>query len=431
MADDLLKNLQGLATQGTRGTGMAASQRLLEVAKGVRGQDTNVLAAIVGGGLRGKALKASEQEQAIAEVEAQFKRTQEVAAERRAIAEAKQKAKKIASDEIKAAAPAIASEWSGAIAAQRQGQEINTTEIAQRFGNMFSDITGGEVVGARFMTGNMENLIMTMANGSTQVESITGLLADMQGAGQDINPILQQLNLNPKLTEAQMTKNAVTGLGGTAEQAQAAGLAEAAGVKIQDTAKGASEAFDVKSAEAKGKVSGVVVADTLVDFLEDVVFDESGELQRGTLAATALPDTFVGLSDQFLGTEAGIAKSGFLQTLNSIFRMESGAAVPEPEVTRYLAMYMPNATDTKRTAKFKLGMMKSRLSSMRAMFDNNVDLNTTLEQQEAMLSGLFARQVVQDMSIMRKADKHSKFVEAALAEGKTQEEIEEFLKGVK
>ena len=61
MAD--LKLLEQLATKGTQGTGMASSERLLKAAEGIKGQDTNFLAAVVGGAIRGKGIKASREEE--------------------------------------------------------------------------------------------------------------------------------------------------------------------------------------------------------------------------------------------------------------------------------------------------------------------------------------------------------------------------------
>ena len=105
------------------------------------------------------------------------------------------------------------------------------------------------------------------------------------------------------------------------------------------------------SAEAAGKTA--LVEQGLRDTVrfEKLIFDKKGNLNRGIV--TLLNSPYIPPSGK-----ARRAYSAIFNAINARLRLESGAAVPEPEVVRAMKAFLPAPLDDKKTAKFKVDRMK-------------------------------------------------------------------------
>ena len=125
--------------------------------------------------------------------------------------------------------------------------------------------------------------------------------------------------------------------------------AELSGIDV--TAEGRLEA---KTASDRAKVGAMFNAMNNIDEIEQIIFNEAGEMNRGVLAAKDLNVPF---------SKGRELKALVLDTIDPILRTESGAAVPEQEVTRGIQRYVPTSLDTPETAKTKLRLLRNRVEA--------------------------------------------------------------------
>ena len=125
--------------------------------------------------------------------------------------------------------------------------------------------------------------------------------------------------------------------------------AELTGIDV--TAEGRLEA---KTASDRAKVGAMFNTVDNLDKIEKLVFNEDGTMNRGVLASKDLNVPF---------SKGRELKALVLDTIDPILRTESGAAVPEQEVTRGIQRYVPTSLDTPKTARTKLRLLRNRIEA--------------------------------------------------------------------
>jgi len=177
--------------------------------------------------------------------------------------------------------------------------------------------------------------------------------------------------------------------------------------KIESTGAGT---FDTKNLEGKSKGAGIIQAKSTLGTLKSLVFNEDGSLNKANLlAAEAKGIPFV---DSVFDTQGRSIGALGLNAVNSIFRTESGAAVPEPEVQRYLSMFMPSIGDDVSTAELKLTLLDQRFD---AIIDtiSGIDPRLSDEQRQAQLNSIFANETAAAEVAVRRELKNAKAVGSA------------------
>lgn len=124
--------------------------------------------------------------------------------------------------------------------------------------------------------------------------------------------------------------------------------------------------------ENAGKVA---MAQQSVDAIQDfrkLVFDKSGSLNKGVVAAMSVP-FFAGLPGH---TEARTARSKIRNAIEAKLRLETGAAATESEIQRTLARFLPTLADTKESAETKL-------KDLETFFKTSLSLTKGIPQAQA------------------------------------------------
>lgn len=186
--------------------------------------------------------------------------------------------------------------------------------------------------------------------------------------------------------------------------------ASAAGLgKIQTSGESLS-----KSVEGRAKFAGLEQSKASLAVMKQLVFDKDGTLNQSNLAASAA--SFIPFLDEVVGTEGRSLEAASLSTINSLFRTESGAAVPEPEVKRYLKMFVPSFGDNAQTAHFKIKNLEQRLTVMAERIQG-IDPSMTEEQRKEELTRIFREDAAvatkEQAEIIAKRERFENFVETA------------------
>jgi len=177
-------------------------------------------------------------------------------------------------------------------------------------------------------------------------------------------------------------------------QAELDAIAEKTGKPVgeaqrQATLSGAKfsvEGTDIyKNAEAKGKVSGVEFATEVYDDIVNSLF-EGGDIENGKVNNLMVFNADMNMPF----TEGRDLNARVIGSLNTILRIESGAAVPEPEIERYLKVFMPTSLDNNQTKRLKIKLLGQRLNTLRDAFD--IDPSMSQEEKDAYAKAIMKQE---------------------------------------
>lgn len=112
------------------------------------------------------------------------------------------------------------------------------------------------------------------------------------------------------------------------------------------------------SAEAGGRLAMMETAMPAVQQARDVFLKPWGI--TGAIGQAVMPEQLSNWSG-----EVGRAKRSVRAAIEAALRVMTGAAAPEPEVVRYLDIFMPTMTDTRETAKQKLDLLEAFMLNAR------------------------------------------------------------------
>lgn len=107
--------------------------------------------------------------------------------------------------------------------------------------------------------------------------------------------------------------------------------------------------------ENAGKVAMAQQAIAGVGTVRGLLFDKSGNLNRGLVMAMSIPGT-TGLPGN---TNARVARSAIRNAVEAKLRLETGAAATQSEIDRTLDRFLPTVGDTPQSAAFKLGELEN------------------------------------------------------------------------
>lgn len=114
------------------------------------------------------------------------------------------------------------------------------------------------------------------------------------------------------------------------------------------------------SSEVAGKIALMDAASPGVKDARKIFTQPWGVTETAQSAAANLP--IVGDLSMVSG-DIGIAQRNVRAAVEATLRVMTGAAAPEPEVQRYLQMFMPNSRDTQASANQKLNLLEDFMAN--------------------------------------------------------------------
>lgn len=111
-----------------------------------------------------------------------------------------------------------------------------------------------------------------------------------------------------------------------------------------------------------------------VELAKNLLFDKNGSLKR-TAAITGKVSLPYNMMQGIPFTEGREARQALTRALTAKLRLESGAAVPDSEVDRYTAMFMPTAFDSNESAQKKMNGLNNFLNTALDLYNGGKKWN--------------------------------------------------------
>lgn len=378
----------------------------------------------ISGFMAGRRLrKGLDKKEAFDKIEAQMKQQQEAVERKKAQIKATQEKFDLGvkSNEQYALATAPIVLASGPITPQKKQAAITN------FNNTFSGFSTPDstAVDADAVEGKPGEYVLTMSDGSTQkvnfrsefqrfygkneafmqsmgiagdAESIAvlgddGNLAYRQATrgangfidmatGEPIDP--QRIVSNDKALKLKETEAALGRELTDEEKAVALGLQSS----VQRVEQGGPKAFSgYKNPEANAKGAGALSSRRSVETVRELIFDEQGELRTDDMIFADMGRRGFKVPAAFGESPARgqMIQAAAFATIEGLIRIRSGAAVPEPELQRYIDAFVPTSFDNKDTANFKLALLETSLDDVLDSI-TGIDPNLKSEERAAKVS---------------------------------------------